>query len=106
MRLDELSGIDEGQHADFCRHGGKEWWPDWLEGHSARLGEDTCNRRVDDPGDGKGAGWVSNEGGEMCFWDGRSDPARNAQRMARLDAIFKAKYPGVPGDVPPPACGW
>ena len=41
-----------------------------------------------------------------CFWDGRMDARRNAERVAELDRRFVAKYPAVPGDVRPPTCQW
>ena len=41
-----------------------------------------------------------------CFWDGRMDARRNAERVAELDRRFVAKYPAVPGDARPPTCQW
>ena len=47
------------------------------------------------------------EGGRQCFWDGREDPQRNAERVAALEAMFHRKSPTVrPADIPGPACGW
>ena len=45
-----------------------------------------------------------------CFWDEkgskeRDDPQRVAL-LARDRGRFREKYPGVPGDIPPPECGW
>ena len=45
-------------------------------------------------------------GGRACFWDGRNDPQRCAERVLALDALFRSKYKGYPGDIPGPACGW
>lgn len=42
--------------------------------------------------------------GETCFWNGRSDASRNAERVEQLDRLFTRKYPDIPGDKPPPPC--
>ena len=41
-----------------------------------------------------------------CFWDEKGSTERARQRVAELDRRFREKYPGVPGDIPPPECGW
>jgi len=41
-----------------------------------------------------------------CFWDEKGSKERARQRVAELDRRFREKYPGVPGDIPPPECGW
>ena len=60
-----------------------------------------------DPGDGRGYGTLPFAGHAMCFWDGRADPDKNLQRLARVRQLFKTKYPEIsPADLPAPACGW
>ena len=41
-----------------------------------------------------------------CFWDEKGSKERARQRVAELDRRFREKFPGVPGDIPPPECGW
>ena len=38
--------------------------------------------------------------------DEKGSKERARQRVAELDRRFREKYPGVPGDIPPPECGW
>ena len=40
-----------------------------------------------------------------CFWDEKGSKERARQRVAELDRRFREKYPGVPGDIPPPEWG-
>ena len=66
-----------------------------------------CTITKASPGDGQGQGLLPRSRGEpMCFWDGRSDPFRNAQRVMRLKSLFERKYPSWPQDIGAPACGW
>lgn len=47
------------------------------------------------------------KGGRACFWDGRDDHQRNAERVAALEGLFARKYPSVrPAHIRGPACGW
>lgn len=42
--------------------------------------------------------------GASCFWNGRADTVRNAERIEQLERLFVRKYPGIVGDIPPPVC--
>ena len=44
--------------------------------------------------------------GGLCFWNQRDDPIRNAERVRRLDWLFRNKYPDTPGDIDGPKCFW
>ena len=57
-----------GELQQWCRDGGKEYK------HSSDRGERTC------------------------FWDGREDVQRVRERVARVDELFRSKYPGLEGD--------
>jgi len=39
-----------------------------------------------------------------CYWNGRANPLRNAERAEALDRLFVGKYPHFPPDIPPPIC--
>jgi len=80
VRISELSGVlDEKAERERCLAN-----PAW---------EWTLAGRSPDHGD---AG--------ACFWDGRGDPTRNAERAEALDRLFAMRYPDVPPDIPPPLC--
>lgn len=99
VRLDDLTGITN--HGSFCKHGGREWvsdgdniWHSWC----AKYGKWG-------PGDGAGRGRLQNNK-KPCFWNGRSDPLRNRQRVLRVRREFEKRYPEiVPVDMQPPVCG-
>ena len=42
--------------------------------------------------------------GGQCFWKDHKDPVRNRERVQRLAAVFREKYPDIPDDIPAPRC--
>jgi len=49
----------------------------------------------------------SDRGHGTTFWDGKADPARNAQRVARMLELFAEHYPEADNMLPEPICdGW
>lgn len=103
VSLDELAGIAPGGHSAFCHRGGRDWMSDAGD-HSW---QSICEVSKEAPGDGRGRGYLdSHETQPMCFWDGRGDPFRNAQRVLMLKQLFEEKYPNSPHDLGAPACGW
>eukprot|EP00928_Gymnodinium_smaydae_P051939 TRINITY_DN3563_c0_g7_i1.p1 TRINITY_DN3563_c0_g7~~TRINITY_DN3563_c0_g7_i1.p1 ORF type:complete len:430 (-),score=41.19 TRINITY_DN3563_c0_g7_i1:171-1373(-) len=81
--IDEVVGI-KGRwpsHYEFCRKG--------------------CLEYV------KYGGWNTRDKGRCIdWWDGKFDRAKNRERMDKVDAAFKSKYPHMPSDreLPPPRC--
>mmetsp|Transcript_2391 Transcript_2391/g.4911 ORF Transcript_2391/g.4911 Transcript_2391/m.4911 type:complete len:276 (-) Transcript_2391:62-889(-) len=106
VSLDELCGIPPGQHDKFCSAGGRDWVSDGDKPWAS-----VCTRSKEAPGEGQGRGMLPQRGGgnshsPMCFWNGRTDPFRNAQRVKALKELFERKYPSLPHDLGSPACGW
>ena len=101
VSVDDLTGFD-GDLEHFCHMGGREWISDgdqtW-DSHCEKGGKAH-------PSDGQGRGRVAGNS-PTCFWDGRTDTARNRLRVQRLRQLFAQKYPEtIPADKPPPACGF
>ena len=42
--------------------------------------------------------------GGQCFWKNHKDPLRCHERVQRLAALFRNKYPDIPDDMPSPKC--
>ena len=116
--LDELTQIED--RAQFCEAGGKEWWsdepidvcksgicPSYI---CKQCLKSQCMISIEQPGEGSGVSPKEGRGvsgGQQCFWDGRTDPQRNLERVAALLDLFTRKYPGTrPADIPGPECGW
>ena len=47
---------------------------------------------------------AAHQKGGQCFWKDHVDPIRCRERVQRLAAVFRDKYPDIPGDVPAPKC--
>lgn len=96
--------------------GGSCWWPSgdsYCTWHVESAGEVTLNelsgignydtfcksghKEYDEAADaGKGT----------SFWDQKLDSGRNQERLARVQELFKQKYPSQPADLPTPTCEW
>ena len=83
--------LEEETYEAFCARGGFEW-------------KEECDCGGPCVSRGSAAEECSRQ--HSCFWDGRMDARRNAERVAELNRRFLAKYPAVPGDVRPPTCQW
>lgn len=108
VSVDDLTGFEGGLH-EFCSHGGREWVSEGAHIAGSASNSMCTKYSRQHPGDGTGLGRVfaNHTWGPTCFWDGRSDVARNRQRVRRLQQIFEAKYPHIiPSDITPPACGF
>ena len=102
------------EKSDACRKaepGGECAHPDgsahctW---HAEPLGHVTLDELMGTGGIAKDAKYkhLSSREYRSCFWDEKDSKTRARQRVAELDRVFRVKYPKIPGDVPPPECGW
>jgi len=74
VNLDQLVGIAARfkSYNEFCSKGCREY-----VNYGTKMGKGLCG---------------------ISFWDNKASPASNKQRVDRVDAEFKKRYPGLPSD--------